>query len=27
MRIVIAATPTAGHVNPVAAIGRILVAD
>jgi UDP:flavonoid glycosyltransferase YjiC (YdhE family) len=27
MRIVIAATPAAGHVNPVAAIGRILVAE
>jgi MGT family glycosyltransferase len=27
MRIVIASTPAAGHVNPVAAIGRILVAE
>jgi UDP:flavonoid glycosyltransferase YjiC (YdhE family) len=27
MRIVVAATSAAGHVNPVAAIGRILVAD
>ena len=27
MRIVIAATPASGHVNPVAAIGRILVSD
>jgi UDP:flavonoid glycosyltransferase YjiC (YdhE family) len=27
MRIVVAATPAAGHVNPIAAIGRILVAD
>jgi MGT family glycosyltransferase len=27
MRIVLASTPAAGHVNPVAAIGRVLVAD
>ena len=27
MRIVIAATPASGHVNPIAAIGRILVGD
>jgi hypothetical protein len=27
MRVVIASTPAAGHINPVAAIGRILVAD
>src|SRR5215467_3784887 len=27
MRIVIAATPAVGHVNPVAAIGRILIAE
>jgi len=27
MRIVVAATPAAGHVNPIAAIGHILVAD
>ena len=27
MRIVIASTPAAGHVNPVASIGRILVAE
>ena len=27
MRIVIASTPAAGHVNPVAAIGRILIAE
>jgi hypothetical protein len=27
MRVVIASTPAAGHINPVAAIGRILIAE
>ena len=27
MRIVIASTPAAGHINPVAAIGRILIEE